>query len=363
MPLLFVPPTQVIPYEAERLVKHQKVMSEFRAGLVKLWNASPGEEIKVGAFRNSRFYDWQESFDGLLQTYFVFPGGSKFDSGELARIAVLIRKDSCQLLGSNIVWGSEWSATLPSGLAGQDANRLKEAAARKFDNLRSPVRLSLETFGYWGPALAWLSESALAEKLSSDGLVVHSDLSGLACFKEIKKSDKKGEASPAKQNDVGVVLKKGHRQVKVRLQGLRPKEPQKWPMMSGKIGFIALPFNSTLKARELSTEKPEPFHPERIAGMVSQELSSMVHSLTEKNIKVIKREGRFVTVDRGLAYGLKIGMHLTGPGGSELHVIRFEPSKSNEDSAILLIRKESNSDPLAAGASLLIDTREYPVKN
>jgi hypothetical protein len=363
MPVLFVPPTQVVPYDAERLVRHQKAMDEFRAGVVKMWNANPGEEIKFGAFRRARLYDWQQQFDGLLQTYFIFPGRSKLDSGELARIAVLIRKDTCQLLGSSTAWGSEWSAALPSGLSGMDVAKIKEAATRKFDNLKSPVRLTLETFGFWGPALAWATESSVAEKLSSQGIVVHSDLSGLACFKEIKKSEKQSDTAPVKANSVEPVLKKGHRQVRIRLEGLRPKEPQKWPQVAGKASFIALPFNSSLKSKELFVEKSAPFHPEKIAEIVSQELNSMLHPLSEKNIKISKREGRFVTVERGVAWGLKIGMHLTGPGGSELHVIRFEPSPSVEDSAILLIRKESADAPLATGATLQIDARTFPVKN
>ncbi|NBW81939.1 hypothetical protein EBR21_09310 [bacterium] len=363
MPILFVPPTQVVPYNAERLVRHQKAMDEFRAGIVKVWNAAPGEETKFGAFRRARLYDWQESYDGLLQTYFIFPGGAKSDSGELAKIAVLIRKDTCQLLGSSMVWGSEWSSALPSGLSGMDVAKIKEAASRKFDNLKSPVRLTLETFGYWGPALAWTTESTLAEKLSSQGVVVHSDLSGLACFKEIKKSDKQGDNPSAKANTAEPVLKRGHRQVRIRLEGLRPKEPQKWPQVSGKASFFSLPFNSLLKSKELSADKSAPFHPEKIAGIVSQELGSMLHPLSEKNIKISKRDGRFVVVERGIAWGLKIGMHLSGPDGAELHVIRFEASSSAEDSAILLIRKESATAPLAVGANLQIDARSFPLKN
>jgi hypothetical protein len=372
MPVLLVPQTQVIPYDAERVMRRRKDMDEFRAGVVKLWNATGAGETKFGAFRNSRNYSWNENFDGLLQTYFIFPNAGKSSDSELARIAVLFRKENCQMLGSRVVWGSEWSSVLPQGIQKQDLLGLRDASSRKYDQPKSPVRLSIESFGYWGPSMSWLTEAVAGERLSAEGFIVHSDLSGLACFRENPDPEKTGgqasnqsgtaakQISPIEKPD-SFPLKKGHRQVKIRLTGTKPKAPDNWATVSGRIQLLTLPFNPVRKSAEISPAG-QPFNPDKLAQTVSAEIASYVQPLKESEIKVTRREGRFVTVDRGFAYGLKIGMHLTGPDGSRLHVVRFESVPDTDDAAILLIRKESPQKPLAGGAVLQIDKTQYPAQ-
>lgn len=371
MPVLLVPPVQAIPFDAARLARDQKRMDEFRNEAVNAWGATGGEEVRLGAFRRSRTYGWSESFDAVLRTYFVYSGSPPSSRSELAKVAVLFRKDNCQLLGSSVVWGADWTSAVPENLrAGMSISGLKSAAARKFDTQKSPVRLSFETFGYWAPAMAWLSEAFVGERLSADGLVVHSDLSGLDCFRtETQKSarapateDKSSAAEkPLGTNqDSKFVLKKGHRQLKLRLEGIRPKSPLQWPLVTGDLRILSLPFNIKRTMVAISADKQASFDPEKIAALSREEVLKHVQALDDKSIKVNRRDGRFVIVERGLAYGLKIGMHLTGPGGAQLHVIRFEPSAEMDDSAILLIRKESAAAPLAAGMVLNIDPSQYP---
>jgi hypothetical protein len=372
MPFLLVPPTQVVPFDAERVVRHRKTMDEFRAEVAKFWNLSGTEETKFGAFRNARKSSWSESFDGLLQTYFIFPNSGQSSDTELARIAVLFRKDNCQMLGSRVVWGTAWASALPQGMQKQDLSGLKAAAARKTDLPKSPVRLSVESFGYWGPSMAWLTEAVVGERLSADGFIVHSDLSGLACFRETpetantagKPASQAGTAAqqqPLTAKNDPPLLKRGHRQLKIRLSGVQPKAPDKWSEISGQVQLLSLPFNSTRKSVSL-TPASQKFNPDKLAELAAAEINSFVQPLKDSQIKVTRREGRFVTVDRGMAYGLKIGMHLTGPDGSKLHVIRFQPSSEIDDAAILLIRKESPQKPLASGAILEIDKTEYPAR-
>lgn len=371
MPVLLVPPTQVVPYDAERIVRHRKAMDEFRAGVANLWNASPGEEIKYGAFRRARNYSWSESYDALLQTYFVFPSPSKANDTELARVAVLFRKDTCQMLGSRVIWGANWSSSLPAGVTSADLNSFKSVSSRSFDQRKSPIRLSLETSGYWAPALAWISEAFIGEQMASESMIVHSDLSGLACFRENQQKtpnsaagkDQKEEKKDAKDtasNLSDAALKRGHRQLKLRLAGIPQKSPIKWPNVSGQMTVFSLPFNSKRKSVEVSKEKQVAYNPITLAGLAREQIQEHLHELKDKTIKVSKREGKFVTVERGIAYGLKIGMHLTGPQGATLHVIRFDSSTQFDDAAILLIRKESSDKPLAAGAVLEIDPKQYP---
>lgn len=377
MPILVVPPTQVIPFDSERLVRHQQSMDEFRSSVVKQWNATAGDEVKFGAYRRTRDYKWNESFDGLLRTYFIYAGSGKTADTEVARVAVLFRKDNCQLLGSSVVWGAEWKNSLPAGVKAAETANLAAAPGRRFDVRKSPLRLSFETFGYWGPSLAWLSEAFVGEKLSAEGYIVHSDLSGLTCFRQSAgaQSSDAGVNETAAQKTVvaeqatqkstpqGVpILKRGHRQLRMRLSGIKPEQRQKWPLMDGQMKIFSLPFNAPRKSAELTSGKPEPFNPEKIAAMAVEEIRNHVQNLDEKTIKVARREGRFVTVDRGAAYGLKIGMHLAGPNGSALHVIRFDPVAGSDDAAILLIRRESSEQPLAEGAVLQIDGTQYPAR-
>lgn len=373
MPVLLVPPTQVVPFDAERIVRHRKAMDEFRAGVVNLWNATPGEEVKYGAFRRTRQYSWSESYDALLQTYFVFPSPSKVTDAELARVAVLFRKDTCQMLGSRVIWGANWSSSLPAGVTSADLNSFKSVSGRNFDQRKSPIRLSLETSGYWAPALAWISEAFIGEQMASESLIVHSDLSGLACFRENQKKasnssdgknqkEEKKEAKETAANQSEAVLKKGHRQLKLKMAGVPQKSPIKWPNVSGQMSVFSLPFNSKRKTADVSKEKQVAFNPITLAGLAREQIQEHLQELKDKTIKVSKREGRFVTVERGIAYGLKIGMHLTGPQGATLHVIRFDSSPEFDDAAILLIRKESADKPLAAGAVLEIDQKQYPAR-
>lgn len=383
MPVLFVPPTQVIPYDAERLVEQRKGMDEFRAQAVALWQTKPQDEIKTGGLRRSRFYEWNEPFDAILQTYFIYPTGIVQRGGEVARMALLFKKDSCQVLGSALVWGSEWAKSLPAGETQNELGKLKEAASRKFTNTKSPLRLSTDGSGYWDTALAWISEAYVGEKLAAEGLTVHSDLSGLACAASSKLTlpgaKPAADASPSSSVspsptptattpaggssvEANAPLKRGHRQVRIVLRGTQPKQPERWPLVEGKVSVLALPFNSSIAAVKPLDLKREIFIPKNLAAAISTQLQPAVHDLSEKEIKIASRQGRFVTVERGLAYGLRIGMHLVGPDGAQLHVIRFDNKIGAADAAILLIRKESKEKPLAEGALLRVDPTQFPIK-
>jgi hypothetical protein len=55
-------------------------------------------------------------------------------------------------------------------------------------------------------------------------------------------------------------------------------------------------------------------------------------------------------------------MHLVGPDGAKLHVIRFDNKSGLEDAAILLIRADSKEKPLAEGSNLQLDPTIFPAK-
>jgi hypothetical protein len=368
MPLLFAPPVQVVPFDAERGVEHRKAMEDFRAQVLALWQTNPKEEITQGGFRGSRIMEWNGSFDAVVKTYFVFPMPAQGRRGEVARIASLFRKDSCQMLGSVTVWGSEWTNSLPANIEKMDWTRLKDAPARTFSPRKSPVRISSDGQGYWGSAMAWIGESHLSEKLASEGVIVHSDLSGIGCFRESaqpiqgKRSDEQEKTETSSSAAVPPAnAKRAHRQLKVVLSGAAGKPPSVWPTVQGYFSILSLPFNEPSLKQKKESISPAPFAPPSLAQTMASQIVPLLHSLDEKNILISKRDGKFVTVERGLAYGLRIGMHLVGPDGARLHVIRFATRSGLEDAAILLIRKDSNATPLAAGAQLQLDPAVYPV--
>ncbi|NBO38902.1 hypothetical protein EBU99_10000 [bacterium] len=350
MPILLVPPTQVVPFDSDRLVQHRKQMEDFRAQVIALWNPQQKEEVKTGAFRGARTYEWSGSQDALLQTYFVYPSETSERRGEVARMALLFRKENCQLLGSTLIWGSDWSKDLPQGIPSRELVSLKDASGRTFQPAKSPIRLSIDAHGYWSHAMAWISEAWLGEKLAAQGLVVQSDLSGLACFRDTGTTNRPAEGA------------RGHRQLKIVLEGKRPKQPSRWPLMEGRFAVVSLPLNGKRQEQKFKLEAQAAYQPEVIAEQSSTVLSAALHNLEEKKIRVSQRKGLFATVDRGIAFGLKIGMHVNGPDGAQLHVIRFEKSTDQEDAAILLIRKDSKSKPLAEGALLEIDATQFPKK-
>jgi|GEM_PF-628304 len=373
MPVLFVPPTQVVPYDAERFSEQKKIMDEFRLKAVALWQGQVKEEIKTGVFRGGRTFDWNFPFDALLQTFFIYPSTSTQRVGEVARVAALFRKDNCQLLGSAVVWGSEWTKVLPSDTPSDELSKLKETPSRDFSKSKSPVRLNLDGRAFWGTTMAWITEAYLGDKLAAEGLVVHSDLSGLACFrtraeKITANPDNSNSTEPeskAKDDERGgdiPHLKRGHRQVRVILEGVKAKEPLRWPAAKGLFSYISLPLNNKSKNGIQEAIKESQFSPSVLSNQISDKLKTLLHDLGDKNIRIAKREGRFVTVERGIAYGLRIGMHLVGPDGAKLHVIRFDNKSGLEDAAILLIRADSKVKPLAEGSNLQLDSTIYPAK-
>jgi len=366
MPVLMVPPTVSVPFNAEKVVEHRTAMDEFRTELVALWNGTLTDEVKSGAFRRTRLYDWKVPFDGLLQTYFIYPKAQGDRGKELARIAALFKRETCQLLGSVVIWGGDYLPIIPKTEKSETVARLKESIQRGGSSSKSPVRLSSEGHSYWGTSIAWITESFLAERLASQDLIVHSDLSGLACLRARaftesgKASATSSQAATQQSTPSDSTLRRGHRQVRLVLEGSKNSQGQIWPTVKVRYSYIPLPLNIQLNESRGGESPLSEFLPQAIAQSVSQNFESLLHDLNEQSIPIFNRDGRFVVVERGLAFGLRIGMHLEGPQGEKLHVIRFEKSLGLADAAVLLIRSEKKEAPLKKGDQLRIDQSTYP---
>lgn len=366
MAVLIVPPSQTVPFNAEKLVEHRSVMAEFRADAVTLWNGVLKDEVKFGVFRGTKTFDWSQSYDGLLQTFFIYPKPAAKSGQELARVAALFKLDNCQLLGSVVIWGTDYLRQIPKSVNKDVISQLKDAAQRSSSSQKSPIRLSFEGRSHWGTSIAWLSEAVLANQLAAQNLTVHSDLSGLACLRTRQalrpegNVQKPANVSAEKPVAASKKLHRGHRQIRVVLEGAVSSPDESWPQVQGQFTYIPLPLNVRLNESRGGPLAKAAYSPHSIAQSVTNGLNSLLHDLAETSFKVVKRDGRFVTIERGIAFGLRIGQHLSGPSGEKLHVIRFETSGQAADEALLLIRSESSSAPLKVGDNLRIDQTVYP---
>lgn len=368
MAVLIVPPSQTVPFTAEKLVEQRSVMAEFRADVVALWNGALKDEVKFGAFRGTKTFNWSQPYDGLLQTFFIYPKPAAKSGQELARVAALFKLDNCQLLGSVVIWGTDYLRQIPPSVTKDAISQLKDAAQRTSSSQKSPIRLSFEGRSRWGTSIAWLSEAVLANQLAAQNLIVHSDLSGLACLRtrEALRPENKAEDAAKTPTEKTAASQKefhrGHRQIRVVLEGVVSSPDDPWPQVQGQFTYIPLPLNVRLNESRGGVLEKVAFSPHAIGRTVSNDLNSLLHDLAETSFKVVKRDGRFVTIERGIAFGLRIGQHLSGPSGEKLHVIRFETSGKAADEALLLIRSESSSAPLKVGDLLRIDQTMYPAQ-
>ena len=97
-----------------------------------------------------------------------------------------------------------------------------------------------------------------------------------------------------------------------------------------------------------------PLNVQKTASDMTQVVKPYLDQFQEK-WQVISREGRFVTINKGRAIGLKVGTRFVGIRQQKLHLIQYTGLHSKVDSAVLLIRSEDPSNPLKPGDSLQLD--------
>ena len=81
-----------------------------------------------------------------------------------------------------------------------------------------------------------------------------------------------------------------------------------------------------------------------------------------ERVFVKKRFARWVFLNVGREYGLRIGTHLVGAQGEKLHVIHFATSGLDLESAVALIRWENRLSPIKKGDSIELDKTKYPLQ-
>lgn len=340
-------PPRIITDTAEVAPQLKAAASDYlKKQLQSLQLSTPTQTIKNGGFRGTEIYSWNFDYEGILQTVFIVDGG-KVQTKEFVKLTVLVRRDDCMHLGSS--W--EFSGTALRG--NPEVSRPTNIAdiARRTPSQVSTVRLDSSFIGPRAERFSTLYDAIVAEEYASKATPVNSFASRLAC----------------KWNENGTKLKaplqtypaRSHRVLVSRL--VLEGAPGTWPQAKGN----ALLHNGVFgeAARPVFEVKQfELFAPTELLKKIVAVSNAVSHDLRQDTFRILKRKGRWVYLDRGRAYGLEIGAHLTGPDGAALHVIQFTGSEADSpDVAVAYIRKEDAARPLKQGDALTFDNTVYPV--
>jgi hypothetical protein len=398
MPILFVPPVEFVsenrevsaPVRASAETFLEKRLAELGV------RGAPARTESKGAFRGLREYQWNGPRDAILAAAFLLPNG-RDQSSEFARVAALVWRADCLLAGA--VWenGSSPLAGTPPTLMRSNGTlaRARERTARSVSPVRWESRVE---GGPLGKRLALILDAVGGERLAEEGWPVNATIARMACRwtppsvagERLPTTPTAANAAPADANADANALagawpakvpgaparksvhpRRAHRVVRARVRlpdadpTTVPIGPPTWPRTSYEIAVAGGVFGEkrdTLVASPSPGGPPVPFDPSAMADAATRALGPLVHELEEAPFRITRRQARWVYIDRGRAYGLEIGTHLVGPGGSKLHVIHFAPDDAGVDAAVALVRDENADAPLKPGDVLSVDLADYPLR-
>lgn len=310
----------------------------------------------------ARLYEWKGDFDAVLA------GTWWFDRGEAAKpflsATTLIRRADCVVLGQRVV-RTETSApvSFPEGTLIPPV-ALSEIAARKLKN-STTFRFQTRFRGDHEDRFAHLAEVVGSEVLAARGLPVNASFLREACAQSESGENKypsrthrllrleieREESAKATQQQQAAARGKASK------GGVKSLSTD-WPTVRGRLVILSGVFGQATNAEDWSI--PAPFAPRSLIEAALPRIDASSHDLSQLSFRVTKREGRWIYLDRGRAYGLEIGMHLLGPRNSKLHVIHFAPGESGADVAVALLRREGDGGKVAPGDTIGIDQTQYP---
>jgi hypothetical protein len=348
---LAVPPTEHVSENAEVRLLREKDAMAFRAQLRKLLGGSDktSVEIKKGAFRGTDIFSWEASYNGILLTTFIYsnrPG----KNGEWLRLASLVRQSDCVLMGSSWAWRGEPPKGVPVDMK-QGGAPLQDAKSRVFEAQNS-YRYETAFTGHFSSRGKVLLETVGGERMAAAGVPTVSSLGRNWCDATL--------SPELKRNENVEFPARAHRVLVGRWEEEKTKVALDWPAVKGAFAVDAGTFG-VRKTVAWEQTKFEPFAPVKVADGVVARLKPITHKVTDAQFKIIKREGRWVYLDRGRAYGLDIGTHLVARGAT-MHVIQYAPDAPDFDVAIAMIRTEDSSAPLRDGDTVSFDLTKFPKK-
>ena len=380
MPILFLPPTEFVTDNPETATVLRAEGEAYGAKLLAELGVSgvPTRIETHGALRGLKRYAWDGPRDAILAPVFLLPSGQS-QSAEFARLGTLVWKSDCILAGA--VWeaGNAPLRGFPPELV-KSAVPLARIRTRPPDT-RSSFRWESQIDGALSKRLALLLEAVGGERFAAAGHNVNSTLSRLAC----KWAPPPDEPSPtpaapveAPVSPTPVVLwpsvvptamprpadfpRRPHRVVRAVVRAARATRSDAWPSVTASASMTGGVFGDRKETVVAPGAAPSLFLPVTFADAALRAAGPLAHDVRQGTFSVTKRKGRWIFLDRGRAYGLEIGTHLTGPGRSRLHVIHFAPDEAGVDVGVAFIRVESEGKPVAPGDAIVFDATEFPTR-
>jgi hypothetical protein len=348
---LAVPPTDHVSENAEVRILRESDAKKFREQQRKVigGSAKVTAAIQKGAFRGTEVFEWDGTYNALLLTSFLYPTNSK-TKAEWLRLVALIRQSDCVLMGASWEWRGEAPKGVPVEVT-RGGEPLAKSKARLFE-MQNSYRFQTSFVGRFGTRGSLLLELVGGEQMAAAGLPTVSSLGRNWCDATLTPEMKRVEKVefPAR----------AHRVLVGTWEEAKAKSDGIWPSAKGNFAVDAGTFGER-KMLAWEQAKFEVFSPKKVADGIVAKLKPVTHKVTEAQFKVIKRQGRWVYLDRGRAYGLEIGTHLVARGAT-LHVLQYDPESQAFDVAIAMIRTEDAGAPLRAGDVVSFDLTKYPKK-
>lgn len=344
MAFFLLPPPQFIADNQE--IPKQVILQaqNYQKNLLAELNiTSKVSQVREGAYAGSQIFNWDQKYNAILITSFIFQKGKSFKK-EWMRTATLVKQENCTYLGS--VWSFNDKKIIPFPIENSNVS-LSSIASRTFKPV-SPVKLDLQTH-FSDARFENVFNLIFQEELAKKNVPVISDLARYFC-----KTEKLNNEKFTQNLEYSA---RPHRVIEIIMQETGKKGNSY--LVSYEYRMNSSVFGEKDK-KNIEKKEQEIFNPVQISDNIAQKVVPALHDLSQSEFKIIKRVGSWVYINRGRAYGLLIGMRLTGAGAG-LHIIRYAPELTEEpDASIAFIRYENKQSPLAPGDILKIDQTVYP---
>ena len=338
MAILLVPPTRISTENPEWPKLMAKEAQAFRAERLQ---SLGGASLPEGGPLEVQSVPWSGAQDAILYTTLVLAPKTPKPT-VWGRWAVLVRAQDCLHMGA---WW-QWEKTLPGipqGGKEAEGGVLRTEARGLAPEGQGTTGWQVEIRGKGAARFQDWMEVALADSLlEQKKIVIHNSSRFFCSWSGVPppKPLAKTLSYPARPHGV----------FHLRFHSTAPLD--RWPLGQGTVGFSGGVFG------EGRTPEPKSIAPNTTLALgpvlgLSVKLVEAVSAPLGGTLQVIKRQGRWIYLNRGRAWGLTIGQWLVTPGGAKMHVVQFAPGETTPDVAIAYLRSEK--DPVKAGDTVQMD--------
>ena len=345
MAYFILPPPQIMADSQEVPQSVLLQAKQYQKQLMSQLNISSSVfKVTKGAFVGTEIFNWNEKINGILMTSFVYEKGKGFQK-EILKTATLLKQENCQHLGS--LWNYTDKNKIPFTI-NQSLKNISDFPKRVFSNV-SPVKINFQ-LQLQQKRFENFAQLIFVEGFSQKNIPLVSSGGRLYCKAEFDLS--------MKTQQITETPAKPHRLIELALNEMKKtKGPSK---VTTRVEFHSGVFGQMKESLSEKNENSE-FDLEKISLNLVEKTLPNLDKLNETEFKIVRRFGSWVYLNRGRAFGLKIGMRLKGPNKASLHIIRYAPKLEGElDSSIAFIRHESQESPLKLEDVVKLDPKIYP---